>query len=603
MKKKFLYLITLLSFGWMQHVCGQTDTIKVESDSVYAENTAATDLIQRAYDENMTSSLKKAMLAEQLEAQHTDKARREELEAQLRHFREDDSIRHAAMQIQIDSLKRYAVGAPVVIGNDTVMRIYTKFGAFMPDERAEVAARKILQTARLFSPKSDSLVIMNMGSTHDIMYRETTLMSISDFDAMWTGQSRVELATERRDAILASIQAYRKATSVGNTLKRVALSILVVLILCVLIAGVNYLFIKIIDRKVAERKSKYLKGIRIRNLEIINSEKQIQTILFLSKIARYLLYAVLLYLALPLLFSIFPVTQRLAHTLLEWILTPVTGILTGFVNYLPNLLRIVVIVIIIRYLIKFMRYVMREIELGRMTIQGFYPDWARATFNIIRIFLLAFAVILIFPLLPNSDSKIFQGVSMFLGLVVSLGSTSIVGNLVAGLVITYMRPFKIGDRIKVGEVFGDIIEKSPFVIRVKTIKKEIITVPNLAILSSNVINYSTSALDEGVILYTTVTMGYEVPQQKVYALLITAALKTTHILAEPVPFVLSLGLGDNSASYQINAYTRHPERQAVIYSEMHRNILDTFHEAGIEMIIPHYRAVRDGNKSTIPAGE
>jgi small-conductance mechanosensitive channel len=593
----------LLASGWMQHVCGQTtDTLKVEPDSVFTENSAATDLIQRAYDENKTSSLREAVLNEQLEAtQHVDNVRRRELEEQLRRFREADSIRHAAMQMQIDSLKRHTVGAPVVLGADTVMRIYTKFGAFMPDERAEVTARKILQTAKLFSMKDDSLVIMNLGSTHDIMYNETTLVSISDLEALWAGKNRDELATERRTAILAAIKSYKEATSIGNILKMTGLSLLVILMLCALIAGVNYLFVKIIDRKVTERKSKYLKGIHIRNLEIINSEKQIKTVLFLSKIARYVLYAVLLYLALPLLFSIFPVTQRLAQTLLGWIMTPVTSILTGFVNYLPKLLRIVIIVVIIRYLIKFMRYIMREIELGRMSISGFYPDWARATFNIIRLFLLAFAVILIFPLLPNADSKIFQGVSMFLGLVVSLGSTSIVGNLVAGLVITYMRPFKIGDRIKVGEVFGDIIEKSPFVIRVKTIKKEIITVPNLTILSSNVINYSTSALEEGVILYTAVTMGYEVPQQKVYALLITAALKTTHIMAEPAPFVLSLGLGDNSASYQINAYTRNPELQAAIYSELHRNIFDIFHEAGIEMIIPHYRAVRDGNKSTIPS--
>jgi small-conductance mechanosensitive channel len=598
--KGWICFAAILLLGCGRHAWGQErDSSALTPDTVFAENSAATDLMQRAHDESMEASLREAMLSEQLEA-HGNNARRLELEEQLRRFREADSIRHAAMQAQIDSLKRHAVGAPVVLGADTVMYVYTKFGAFMPGERAEAIARKILQTAKAFSPKSDSLAVMNTGSTHDVVYGEITLVSISDLDALWAGKLRGELATECRDAILASILTYRDATGIGNMLRRIGLSLLVVMMLCALIAGVNYLFIKIVDRKVAEKKSKYLKGIRIRNLEIVNSEKQIRTVLFLSKMTRYILYAVLLYLTLPLLFSIFPVTRQLAQTLLDWIMTPVKSIVTGFVSYLPKLLQIAIIVIVIRYLIKFVRYAMREIEMGRVTVQGFYPDWAKATFNIIRIFLLAFAVVLIFPLLPNSDSKIFQGVSMFLGLVVSLGSTSIVGNLVAGLVITYMRPFKIGDRIRVGDVFGDIIEKSPFVIRVKTIKKEVITVPNLTILSSNVINYSTSALDEGVILHTDITMGYEVPQQKVYALLITAALRTTRIMAEPAPFVLSTGLGDNSASYQINAYTRHPELQAMIYSELHQNIIDIFHEANVEMIIPHYRAVRDGNKSTIP---
>ncbi|MDR0757213.1 MAG: mechanosensitive ion channel family protein [Tannerella sp.] len=599
--KRWICFAAMLLCGCALPARGQQerDTSTVTSDTVFAENSAATDLMQRAYDASREASFREAVLSEQLEA-HSNKARRLELEEQLRSFREADSIRHAEMQMQIDSLKRHAVGAAVVLGQDTVMYIYTKFGAFTPGERAEVTAKKILQTAKVFSLKNDSLAVMNTGSTHDVVYGETTLVSISDFDALWAGKLRSELATEYRDSILDAIRTYRSITGLGNMFKRIGLSLLVLLMLCAVIAGVNYVFIKIVDRKVTEKKSRYLKGIRFRNLEIIDSEKQSRAVLFVSKIMRYAIYAVLLYLALPLLFSIFPVTRQLAQTLLNWILAPVTGLMTGFVSYLPKLLQIIVIVIIIYYLIKFMRYVMREIEQERVTIQGFYPDWAKATFNIIRIFLLAFAVVLIFPLLPNSDSKIFQGVSMFLGLVVSLGSTSIVGNLVAGLVITYMRPFKIGDRIRVGDVFGDIIEKSPFVIRVKTIKKEIITVPNLTILSSNVINYSTSALDEGVILHTEITMGYEVPQQKVYALLITAALKTTHIMAEPAPFVLSLGLGDNSASYQINAYTRRPELQALIYSELHQNIIDVFHEADIEMIIPHYRAVRDGNRSTIP---
>jgi len=595
--KRCFFIFTALLLGW-QITVGQVDTLQQPVDTVVIDNSEAVDLMRRAQNEELASSLREAALTEQL-ASHGDNEQRKELERQLQEIRRADSTRQVNMQRQIDSLKRNATGAPVILGTDTVTLIYTRLGSFTPQERAEMNGRKILQTAKIFSFKDDSIVVMDAGSSHDIIYGATIMASITDLDALWMNKSRIDLATEYRDRILEAIRIYQANASVVNILKMIGLSLLVVAVFILLIIAVNYLFLKVIDGNIRHRKNKFLKGIRIRNLEILNAKKEMQVFLFLSKMVRYILYLVLIYLTLPILFSIFPMTQRLAQTLYHWISTPISAIFTGFVNYLPNLLKIIIIVIIFHYLIKFVRYIMKEIEDERLAIPGFYPDWAKATFNIIRIFLFAFALVMIYPLLPNSDSAVFQSVSVFIGIVVSLGSTSVIGNLLAGLVITYMRPFKIGDRIKVGDVSGDVVEKTPFVVRVETIKKEIITVPNLTILSSNVVNYSTSA-DEGVILYTTITMGYEIPQQKVYDLLITAALKTTHILSEPAPFVLSTSLGDNSASYQINAYTHRPELQATIYSELHTRILDAFHEAGVEMVIPHYRAVRDGNKSTLP---
>ncbi|WP_295937700.1 mechanosensitive ion channel family protein [uncultured Alistipes sp.] len=334
----------------------------------------------------------------------------------------------------------------------------------------------------------------------------------------------------------------------------------------------------------------------------MDSERLLHVVLFISKVTRYILYILLLYLTVPLLFSVFPPTQRFAETLFGWILTPLSAILKGFVKYLPNLFKIIIIVVIMRYIVKFFRYIAREISTGKLVIPGFYADWAKATFNILRIFLYAFMLILIFPLLPGSDSGIFQGVSVFIGVLFTLGSTTVVGNLMAGMVITYMRPFVIGDRIRIGEIMGDVIEKSPFVIRVKTVKNEIITVPNATILSSNVINYSytSTVQNDGLIINTTVTMGYDVPWRQVNQLLIDAALKTDLVLQDPQPFVLQTALNDFAASYQLNAYTRHPEKQAAIYSHLHQNIQDIFAGAGIEMVVPNYQSVRDGNKSTVP---
>ena len=253
-----------------------------------------------------------------------------------------------------------------------------------------------------------------------------------------------------------------------------------------------------------------------------------------------------------------------------------------------------------KYVIRFVRYIFKEIEAERLKIPSFHSDWAMPTYSIIRFLLYAFTFILIFPYLPGSNSPVFKGVSVFLGVLFSLGSSSAIGNMVAGLIITYMRPFKIGDRIKINDVFGDVAEKNLLITRVKTPCNEIVTIPNSAILTGNTINYSSEATNAGLILYTTVTMGYDVPWQEMHSALIDAALRTEDILHEPRPFVLQTKLDDFYAAYQINAYTKNAKKQAFIYSNLHQNIQDVCNERKIELLSPHYRAARDGNMSTIP---
>ena len=225
-------------------------------------------------------------------------------------------------------------------------------------------------------------------------------------------------------------------------------------------------------------------------------------------------------------------------------LTPLKGVFIAVWNYLPNLFSIAVIYFVMKYFIRFVRYIFSEIEAGKLQISGFHADWAMPTFSIIKFLLYAFMFVLIFPLLPGSDSDIFKGVSVFIGILFSLGSSSAIANMVAGLVITYMRPFKTGDRIKIADVTGDVIEKTLLVTRIKTIKNEIITIPNASVLSGNTTNFSIEANEVGLIIHTTVTIGYDVPWKKMHETLITAALRTDMILKEPKPFVLQTSLED-----------------------------------------------------------
>jgi small-conductance mechanosensitive channel len=172
--------------------------------------------------------------------------------------------------------------------------------------------------------------------------------------------------------------------------------------------------------------------------------------------------------------------------------------------------------------------------------------------------------------------------------------------MVAGVVIIYMRAFQIGDRVKIADAVGDVVEKILFVIRVRTIKNVGITIPNAMVLSNHIINFSTLSKRDGLILHATVTLGYDVDWRKVHELLIKAARATKMIEPHPEPYVFQTSLDDFYVTYEINASTKHPKEMSEIYSELRQNILDCFHEAGVEITSPHYAALRDGNPAAIP---
>jgi small-conductance mechanosensitive channel len=348
---------------------------------------------------------------------------------------------------------------------------------------------------------------------------------------------------------------------------------------------------KVFARKLTEYGSKKIKPLTIKKLKLLNTAQLLNILLFLLKILKYLIMAFQLFLTIPLVFSLFPQTKDLASTIFGYVLNPLKSIALGVIRYIPNLITIAIIVLVTRYVIRGLKFFSTQISRGKLVIHGFYADWAEPTFIILRVLLWAFTVAIVYPYLPGSDSRVFQGVSVFVGIIFSLGSSSAIGNLVAGLVITYMRPFKIGDRIQIKDITGFVVEKTLMVIRIKTHKNEYVTFPNLIVLSSSIINYNTSSDEdeEGLLLYANITFGYSTPWQTVHKILIDAALKTSHVQKSPKPFVLQTAMDDFYASYQINLYTKEVDKVPAIYSRLYENIQTGFHEAGIDMTASHYR--------------
>ncbi|WP_304157515.1 mechanosensitive ion channel family protein [Mesonia mobilis] len=492
-------------------------------------------------------------------------------------------------------------GFPVIgKAKEELFSIYQKSGDLSAAERASIISERIQRIdANTFS--KDSLQILKDQERLELIYGSQILLNITNLDTIGSKKSKQELADFYAEVISANLDIAESKYIPKNVFLKIGFVALILLGLWLalkLIAFLNKRSIRFIESK----KDKWLKSLTYNNYTFITPEQELNVILFILKILKWFLILLVVYIFFPLIFSVFEFTQGWSNYLFDLIFSSFGQIFTGIWHYFPNIIKIAAIIIVMRYFVKAVKYIFAEIEDEKLQISGFHPDWAMPTFTIVRFLLYAFMFVLIFPLLPGSDSTIFKGVSVFLGVLLSLGSSSAIANMVAGLVITYMRPFKIGDRINIGNTTGNVIEKTLLVTRLKTIKNEEITIPNSAVLSGNTVNYSTFTKEkgEGLIINTTVTLGYDIPYKTVYAALIEAALRTNLIEKKPKPFVLQTSLDDFYVSYQLNAYTKHANKQALIYSDLHQNIQDCCNEMDIEILSPHYRAQRDGNMTTIP---
>jgi len=495
--------------------------------------------------------------------------------------------------------KTYAP-VPVVPFSDTLFYINAGLGSFSPEERAASITQKIRNIGKEWNGLHvDSLDIVTEGNVIEIVCRDVIVMTITETDARLKGKTQLDLANENKQIIRDAIMQYYKDTGWLTMLWRIFLILLIIVVQYFLIRIVNRLFRWISD-KVHQQRGRKIITLRIKSYKLLDEEKVTKSILFAFRILRYIIIFLMLYLSLPLAFSVFPGTRNIANVLFNYVLKPFNKIFSGIVGFIPNLITIVVIVLVFRYLIKGLRFLAEEISKGRLTLKGFYPDWAYPTFSIIKTLLYVFMFIVIFPYLPGSESKVFQGVSVFIGIIFSLGSSSIISNVVSGLVLTYMRPFKVGDRIKIGDLIGNVIEKTPFVTRIRTLKNEEVTIPNSGIMSAQTFNYTHSASTYGLILHTKLTSGYGTPWRQIHELLLAAATRTPDVLETPKPFVLQTALDDFYVEYQLNVFINDADKMTQIYSALHQNIQDVFNEAGVEIMSPHYQANRDGTPIAIP---
>ncbi len=501
--------------------------------------------------------------------------------------------------VKIDTIqiaKLFPQKAPVVPFRDTIFYIYGSImGSFTSEQRAEAISERIRSLYDDPFFVEDSIRLMDIEDNIKLVYKNELIVSIDTMQAVLGGKSKIEIAQTFRDEIANAINKHRDE----NSLKRLAIQAgWVALILIVGLSVLRAIFFLYRRTKIFIRlqRGKWIKGI----FGLIDADREVYLFIFLLKFIRFILIIMTLYLCIWALFKVFPNTMSISDQLLEYVLSPLRAIARSVIDYMPDFFTILVILVIFIYIRKFFRFIADQIATSKITIKGFYPDWATPTYNILNVVLYIFMFILIFPYLPKSDSTVFQGVSVFAGIMLSLGSTSIIGNLVAGLVITYMRPFRIGDRIKMDDCVGNVIEKTALVTRVRTLKNEIITIPNSSVMSSKTLNYSVSAQEYGLILYISVTVGYDVPWEKVHELLLEVASRTDNLLKKQKPFILQNSLDEFNVEYQLNVYTKEADKMSSIYSDLRKNVQEVFKEGGIDLTSPHYIVNKNFTGDSIP---
>ena len=582
-----------------------------QGDTTAATNQDSILSVQRERSRELLSRMDSIRLADSLALQsllarianikEQDAAEEARLRRQLDSLQNAQELRQSRIRNQVDSLRTTTVGIPVVLYQDTLFYIFSNIGPFSPEERASNIKAKIELLVDEHNFDSSSVEVRNSGESFDVMHGDLILFSITDRDAFWVSSTAESVAERYAGHIKLHITEYVEGRGFWRILYRIGLLILVIIIFYF---GIRYLN-KGFDRLNAwmlDRSRKYMHGFKFRNYQFISKYREEQIAGLLFRMMKYVSIIFIVYLSLPIVFSIFPATKGIATTLFGYIFNPLKSFGYALVSYIPEMFTILVIILLTHYFVRFLRFLVGEIEDEKLEIPGFYPDWAKPTFNLLKVIIYAFAFVMIFPYLPGSDSEVFKGVSVFFGLLITLGSSTAISNIIAGLVITYMRAFKLGDRVRIGETTGDVIEKTLLITRVRTIKNEDVTIPNSSILNGTTINYSSTAKSLGLILNSTVTIGYDVPWPKVHELLTRAAANTEYIKADPKPFVLQTSLDDFYVSYQINAYTDEEHKAAKIYSDLHANIQDSFRDGGVEIMSPHYRATRDGSEITIPPG-
>jgi small-conductance mechanosensitive channel len=490
-------------------------------------------------------------------------------------------------------------GVPVTLDGEVLFYVRRGVRALSPAEVAETTKARLLRIADDPFYSAGQLTIQDKGNSAEVYYRGTLVGVLTSEDAAQLGPgTAAEEAARLLRVITKAIDGYRERRKPAAVRRALILGAVATLLFAGLFAAIRRIHHRLVARARASLQTSRGDTVVTRMVRSLDRTASLQVRAL--AILRFAVTAALVLAYLLVIFDLFPLTRGYGISLVEYFLDPLRIVATGIWSNIGNFIFIIVITFLARYLLKGMRLLLSEAAAGVITLPGVHRDWAMLLYKTLRLAVIAVTGVVIYPYVPGSSTEAFKGIGIFAGALFTLGASGMAGSLVGGLALTFTGTFRIGDRIQIGDVVGDVQETTLMMTRIRSLRNEVVTIPNSTVMGGHVINYSAKARTEGLLLTTEVTIGYNAPWRTVHALLIDAARKTPKILGQPAPFVVQKSLNDFHISYVLWAYTGDANAMHLTYGQLHENIQDAFNEGGIEILSPAYGYLRDGNATTIP---
>lgn len=456
-------------------------------------------------------------------------------------------------------------------------------------QRATEVKHRILAVANDPAIAPASIVVVSRANSADVVAGSRSIVSALEADAIAEGIERELVAVTYAFQIRRAVEAYRHERSAAYlraSAARVGVG-------TVALAAVLWLGLMLMRRvrRIAEARYKHqVHDVAIQSFRILNAAQIWTGVTAALRGSSWLAAIIVFYIYIEYVLSLFPWTRESSQQLLGVLLDPLQGMARVTLAKLPDVIFIVVLYFIVRYLLRLTRLFFDSVASGTIKFRNFYPDWAIPTYRGVRLLIVLIAVVIAYPHIPGSQSEAFKGLSILVGLMISIGSSSFVANMIAGYALTYRRAFTTGEWIELGGTYGEVLQTRLQVTHLRTPKNEEVIIPNSTILTSPVTNYSKLARERGLILHTSVGIGYEVPWRQVEGMLIMAAQRTQTVARDPPPFVLQRNLGNFAVEYELNAYCNDASLRGRALSELHQNILDVFNEYGVQIMTPAYES-------------
>ncbi len=479
-------------------------------------------------------------------------------------------------------LERY----PVVVDGRDLFYVRGVLGRPAKD-RAELIEGRIVTVARDPEIEPSQIRAVDTSQATQILAGQQLLMTVSNADAEIEQVDRHTIARAYIDLIGKAITSYRLERQPERQ-RRALVNVLVATGVFAILFALVVWATRHLGAWLEQRLRPKLQTVRLQTIELIPGTVLWNIVAMTGRGARLFTLLLLTYLYAQFSFSQFPATRSIGHQLLAHLVGPLEAMGEAIIRGLPSILFLVVLFVVVRVLLRALKMYFDAIGSRAIVLANFAPEWSLPTYRLVRLMVVAFALVIAYPYIPGSGSEAFKGLSIFFGVLLSIGSSSFVANSVAGYALIYRRLFAAGDRVQIGDAVGDVIEMRMQVTRLRTVKNEEIVIPNSLIMNSVVTNYSALAKSEGLILHTTVGIGYETPWRQVEAMLLMAAKRTPGVLEQPAPFVLQKSLGDFCVTYELNTYVPDAKDMAEKYHALHASIQDVFNEYGVQIMTPAY---------------